>query len=314
MAQPVNAFATNDAVGIREDLTDVIYNVDPTETPFFSGVSKVSAAQTFHEWQTDSLADASADNAAIEGDDTAPQAITPTVRLGNYCEIPKKSFVISGTLEAVNKAGRNREAAYQKVKKAKELRRDFETSLLSNRARSAGSDVAARRLAGLGSWIATNTSADGGGSDPTGNGTDARTDGTTRAFTETLLKAVLQSCWNEGGDPETIMVGSFNKQAFSAFTGGATKFDKTEDKKLTAAVDVYVSDFGELTVIPNRFQRPRDVWVLQMDMFAVATLRSLFTEPLAKTGDSEKWHMLMEATLVSRNEKASGGVFDCTFA
>lgn len=314
MAQPVNTFATNDAVGIREDLTDIIYNVDPTETPFFSGIAKTSADQTFHEWQTDSLADASGDNAAVEGGDTTPQATTPTVRLGNYCEIPKKSLVISGTLEAVKKAGRNREAAYQKVKKAKELRRDFETALLRNGARSAGSDVTARRMAGMGSWLATNTSAGSGGSDPTGDGTDARTDGTQRAFTEALLKGVLQSCWNEGGDPETIMVGSFNKQAFSAFTGGATKFDKTEDKKLTAAIDVYVSDFGELRVIPNRFQRARDVWVLQMDMFACATLRSLFTEPLAKTGDSEKWHMLMEATLVSRNEKASGGVFDCSTA
>lgn len=312
MAQPVNTFATNDAIGLREDLSDMIYNIDPIETPFFTGIGKAKADAVFTEWQTDALDAASDSNAAIEGGDVTPAAITPTVRLGNYCERPEKSFVLSGTLEAVKKAGRAREAAYQKVKKTRELRRDFETSLLRNGARSAGSDVAARRMAGLGSWIASNTSAGSGGSDPTGNGTDTRTDGTQRAFTETLLKTVLQSCWDNGGNPGTIMVGSFNKQAFSGFTGGATKFDKTEDKKLTATIDVYVSDFGELKVMANRFQRARDVWVLQMDMFATAVLRPLFTSPLAKTGDSEKWFMTMEATLISRNEKASGGVFDAT--
>lgn len=312
MAQPVNTFATNDAIGIREDLSDIIYNVDPTETPFFAGIAKTSAAQTFHEWQTDALDAPNGSNAHPEGDDTTPAAITPTVRVGNYCQILKKSFALSGTLEAVKKAGRDKDAAYQKVKKAKEIRRDFETILLANQARSAGSDVTARLLGGIGSWLNTNTSAGATGSDPAGTGTNARTDGTQRAFTETLLKTVLQSCWDNGGDPDTIMVGSFNKQAFSGFTGGATKFDKTEDKKLTAAIDVYVSDFGELRVIPNRFQRARDALILQMDMWAVANLRALFTEPLAKTGDSEKWHMVMEATLVSRNEKASGGVFDLT--
>lgn len=314
MAQPVNAFATNDAVGIREDLSDIIYNVDPIETPFVSGIAKVKASQTLHEWQTERLDDATDDNAHPEGDDTAPSAITPTVRLSNRTQILKKSFVISGTLEATDRAGREAEAAHQKVKKAKEIRRDLEKIVTANRARVTGNDVLAPRMAGLGAWLATNTAAGQGGADPTGDGSNARTDGTQRAFTETLLKDVLQDCWNNGGDPDTIMVGSFNKQQFSSFTGGATKFDKTEDKKLTAAIDVYVSDFGELSVVPNRFQRARDVFVMQMDMWAVANLRSLFTEPLAKTGDSNKWHMVMECTLVSRNERASGAVFDVTTA
>jgi hypothetical protein len=314
MAQPTNSFSTYDAVGLREDLTDIIYNIDPTDTPFFTGIGKAKAKAVYHEWQTDSLAAVDADNAHIEGDDTTAQAITPTTRLGNRCQIFKKSVVIPGTQEAVDKAGRGEEMAYQIVKKTKELRRDIESALLANSAMVTGSDLLPRRLAGVPTWLTTNTSAGASGVDPVTIGTTARTDGTQRAFTETLLKAVLQLCWNAGGDPETVMVGSFNKQAFSGFTGGATRFDKSEDKKVTASVDVYVSDFGELRVVPNRFQRARDALVLQMDMWAYAPLRAIKQEPLAKTGDSEKRHIITEATMEARNEAASGIVADLTTA
>lgn len=311
MAQVSNTFSTYDAVGIREDLSDMIYDVSPTETPFFSMAKKAKAANTYHEWQTDSL-DAAASNAHVEGDETSYGAITATVRLGNYTQILKKNAIVSGTNEAVNRAGRNREMAYQIVKKTKEIKRDLEKALLDNNARVAGNDTTAREMAGVPAWIATNTSAGTGGVDPTGDGTDARTDGTQRAFTEALLKTVLQSCWDNGGDPTVLMVGSFNKQAVSGFTGGATKFDKTEDKRLTASVDVYVSDFGELRVVPNRFQRTRDGLVLQKDMWSVAMLRPLKNEERAKTGDAEKRELLMECTLVANNEKASGIVADLT--
>ena len=313
MAQIANTASTYNLVGIREDLSDVIYNIDNATTPFFGMAAKAKASATLHEWQTDSLAGAG-DNAHIEGDETVYQPSAPTARLGNYCQILKKNAIISGTHEAVNKAGRGKEMAYQVVKKTKEIKKDLERALLANQARVAGSDIAARRLAGVPAWITTNTSAGATGVDPLGNGTNARTDGTQRAFTETLLKSTLAKVWDAGGEPDTIMVGSFNKQVFSTFTGGATKFDRTEDKKLTATVDVYVSDFGTLTVVPNAQQRARDAFILQKDMWAVAMLRPLRNEERAKTGDAEKRELLMECTLESRNQRASGIIADLTTA
>ena len=314
MAQPTNTFDSYDAKGIREDLTDVIYNVDPTETPFFQMAAKVKATNTLHEWQTDTLAAVDLNNAVIEGDDATLDAASPTTRLGNYCQISDKTAVVSGTMEAVTKAGRASEMAYQIVKRTKELRNDMEAILLNNQAKAAGSSTVARKLAGVPAWIATNTDAGVGGADPTGDGSDTRTDGTQRAFTEDQLKAVLAKCWDSGGNPNVIMVGSFNKQKFSSFTGSSTRFDKGEDKKLVAAIDVYVSDFGELKVVPNRFMRARDALILQKDMWAIAFLRPVKHSPLAKTGDTEKRLIVAEYTLEARNEKASGIVADLTTA
>lgn len=312
MAQPTNTYSSYDAKGIREDLTDVIYNVDPTETPFFQLCAKTKASNTLHEWQTDSLAAASASNAVIEGDEATTDASSATTRLGNYTQILDKVARVTGTMESVDKAGRDNEMAYQVVKRTKELRRDIESSLLANTARVSGSDIAARKLAGVPTWITTNIDEASDATAATGDGTDARTDGTQRAFTEDQLKGVLAACWDEGGDPDCIMVGSFNKQKFSGFTGSSTRFDKGEDKKLVAAIDVYVSDFGDLKVIPNRFQRARDALVLQKDMWAVAMLRPVRSHELAKTGDTERRQIIAELTLESRNEEASGAVYDLT--
>lgn len=312
MAQPLNSFSTYDARGIREDLSDIIYNVDPTETPFFQMAGKAKATNTFHEWQTDTLAAASAANAVIEGDDTEAEASTPTVRIGNYCQISRKTARITGTQDAVKKAGRDKEMAYQLVKRTKELRRDMEASLLQNGARVAGDDGTPRQLAGVRAWIATNTSAGVGGTDPNGLGTNTRGAGTQRAFTESLLKNVIQEAWSSGGNPDTLMVGPFNKQAVSGFTGGSTRFDKGEDKKLYASIDMYESDFGTISVVPNRFQLERDAFLLQKDMWAVAMLRPVKQEELAKTGDSEARLIIVEYTLESRNERASGIIADLT--
>lgn len=312
MALPSNSYTTYDAKGIREDLSDVIYNVDPTETPFFQLCAKTKASNTLHEWQTDTLAAASDSNAVLEGDDATTDASTATTRLSNQCQILDKVARVTGTMEAVDKAGRENEMAYQVVKRTKELRRDIESSLLANKAKVTGNTSTARVLGGIGSWIATNDDLGTGGASPTGDGSDARTDGTQRAFTEDQLKNVLQLCWTEGGQPDCIMVGAFNKQKFSGFTGSSTRFDTGEDKKLVAAIDVYVSDFGDLKVIPNRFQRARDALVLQKDMWAVAHLRSVRSHELAKTGDTERRQIIAELTLESRNEEASGMVADLT--
>lgn len=312
MAQVSGTFSKYDAVGLREDLSDIIYNISPTDTPFMSSIAKTKATAVNHEWQLDSLAAASATNAQIEGDEVSFTAPSSTTRKGNVTQIATKSVIISGTLEAVNKAGRNSELAYQISKASKELKRDMETSLCDNNAQVAGDDSTPREFSGLGSWLKSNQSAGAGGSAPGTSGTNARTDGTQRAFTEDQLKTVIKSVWDNGGDPTLVMVGSFNKQKLSGFTGGSTRFDPAENKRLVAAVDVYESDFGALQVTPNRFQRARDAFVVTPDLFAVAFLRDFSLEDLAKTGDAMKQFLLTEYTLESRNEAGSGIVADLT--
>ena len=313
MAQPTNTFDTYDAVGIREDLQDVIYSISPTETPFMSSAAREQVKNTFHEWQTDALAAAVTNNAVIEGDDATLDAASATSRIGNYTQIMDKTVVITGTQESVDKAGRASELAYQIAKKSKELKRDIESTLLTNQARAAGNSTTARTFGSIGAWIATNDNLAGDGTSPTANnGSDARNDGTQRALTEDMLKDVIKNVWNAGGNPSVVMVGPFNKQKISGFTGGSTRFDASEDKTLYTSIDVYSSDFGDLEVVPNRFSRDRDALVLDMDYWSVGFLRDFTMHELSKTGDAEKRQLLVELTLISRNEAASGGVFDLT--
>jgi hypothetical protein len=316
MTLPTSTFATYEAVGNREDLSDVVYRIDPTDTPAMTGFEREKASAVNHEWQTQALAAVDTNNAVLEGDDATTDTVTPTVRLGNICQISDKVARVTGTQRAVEHAGRDDELEYQEMLKGLELKRDMESILVGTpQAKVTGADAVARKTAAILSWIKTNTSKGASGVDPAAaDGTGTRTDGTQRAFTEPQLKTVLQSVWNSGGKPDTIMVGGFNKQVFSTFTGRATPTEDTKSKKITAAVDAYESDFGKLKIVPNRFQRARDVLVLQMDMWAVAFLngRKMVSIPLAKTGDSDRRQMLSEYALVARNEKASGGVFDLT--
>ena len=265
MTLATDAFTTYSAVGNREDLSDVIYNVSPTDTPFITGIPRADAKAVLHEWQTDSLAAASASNFVLEGDETSTDATTATSRLSNTCCISEKVPRVTGTQLAVVAAGRKDELAYQIVKTTKELRRDMESILLANNAEVTGNATTSREPGGVPSWITTNTSNGTSGSDGSAGNT-ARTDGTQRAFTESLLKSVLASTWDAGGDPDCVMVGSFNKQAMSSFTGNATRMKGAEDKTLVAAIDIYQSDFGDIEVIPNRFSRARDALVLQKDL------------------------------------------------
>ncbi len=315
MAIVTNTFQTFTAIGNREDLSDIIYNISPTDTPFMSSIGKEKAEGTLHEWQTDALA-AAATNAQVEGDEIAFTAVVPTSRINNRTQISRKSVIVSGTQDTVNTAGRNQELAYQISKNAKELKRDMELVLCNNQSAAVGGAAAARTSSGLASWIQTNINAIGangavGGVDTPGI---LRTNGTQRAFTEAQLKGVAASTWNSGGDPSMIMLGSFNKQKLSGFTGGSTKMTQADDKKLVAAIDIYESDFGSMTVVPNRFSRSRDVFVLQPDMWAVAYLRDFQMIDLAKTGDAQKKAMLAEYTLVAKNEAANGAIFDLTTA
>jgi len=316
MALPTNTLATYAAIGNREDLSDVIYRIDPADTPFISGAERETATAVNHEWQTQALAAVDTSNAVLEGDDATTDATTVTVRLGNICQISDKVARVSGTQQAVEHAGRDDELAYQEMLKGLELKRDMESILVGTaQAKNTGNSTTARTLASILSWIATNDDFDSGGSSPSPiDGTDARNDGTQRAFAESQLKNVLQLCWTSGGKPDTIMVGGFNKQQFSTFTGRATPTEDTRGKRIVASVDFYESDFGTLKVVANRFMRTRDCLVLQMDMWAVAYLkgRRMVSVELAKTGDSERRQILSEYCLVARNEKSSGGVFDLT--
>ena len=309
-----NTFLTYSGKGLREDLTDVIYNIDPTETPFLTSVGRTKAEAVLHEWQTDALAAASTANVQLQGDDISSfDAVTATVRLNNNTQISRKTVIIADTEEAVRKAGRKSEVAYQVAKKGKELKRDIEACLTgSNQAKVAGNSTTAPLMADVLSWIKTNTDKGAGGADPSAaDGTSNRTDGTTRAFTEAQLKGVLKGIYTSSGDePEFVMVPPAQKQVASTFTGNVTKMQDTKDQRLVASIDVYVYDFGSVRVIPNRFMRTRDAEVINSDLWAVAWLRPIKMVDLAKTGDATKKMLIGEYTLEARNEKGSGGVFD----
>ena len=315
MAIVSNTFTTFDAKGIREELSNVIANISPEETPFQSNVGSESISNTFFEWQTDSLA-ATDTTPVINGDDVASfDATSATSRLGNYTHIRRRTVIVADNLEAVDKAGRDSELAYQLAKRGKELKRDVEATLLANNARVAGNSSTAPETAGLGAWIASNDSVGTGGAAPTGDGTDARTDGTQRAFTEAMLKDVMQQTWSAGGNPSILMVGPFNKQAVSAFTGiAAQRYQAPSDAPTTiiGAADVYLSDFGSVTCVPNRFQRDRDAFVLDPEYASVCYLRPIQQVELAKTGDAEKRMVIAEFGLKVMNEAAHGIIADLT--
>lgn len=312
MTQVTGTLSKYDLTGIREDLTNTIYNIDPVETPVVSAMSRVKAKQTTHEWQKDALTAASGSNAQIEGDTFSYTAPSSTTRLTNYSQIFWKTVIVTGTARAVDTAGREDELGYQVAKMGKEIKRDIETSICANTAKVAGNDTTARVLAGIPTWVKTNSSEGTSGADPTGDGTDTRTNGTQRAFTEALLKTVLQSCYTAGANPSMAVVGAFNKQKFSEFSGNATRFDKSEDKKLTASIDVYISDFGELKVVPCRQSRSRDCLLLDPEFLAIAELRSMTPVEPAKTSDADPRVLLTELTLEMRHEGAHGIVADLT--
>ena len=310
-----NTYNTTSAKGLREDLSNVISNISPTETPYFSNAGRASFDATLTEWQTDELDPVDTANAAPEGDDiTAFDAVSPTVRLQNRAQISRKTVIIAGTLESVDKAGRRSEMAYQVAKRGKELKRDIEAITLANQA---ASTTGTRKTAGHLAFIKTNTSKGGTGADPvyTSLPDDPRTDGTQRNFTEALLKDVVQKVWTQGGSPSMLMVGPVNKQKVSGFPGIAEQRFQAQGASpstIIGAADVYVSDFGNLSVVPNRFQRERDAHVLDKEHMKIAFLRPFKTIPLAKTGDAEKRLMLVEWGVKVTNEKAHGLVADLT--
>ena len=311
MTQPDNTFDSYDANGIREDLSDIIYDVSPDETPFYSRCKKTKATNTFFEWQTDTLR-SSAVNAHVEGDDTTAEARTATARLGNYTQIFKNAVVIPDTDEGLNKAGRGKEIAYQIMKVAKEQKLDIEKALFDNTARASGSSSVARKLAGIPSWITTNTQAGSGGGDPATIGANTRTDGTQRAITQTMLNTALQDAWTAGGKPDVVYASPFQVNAIAGFTGSNNQRNTVDRRKVSYAVDVYMTSFGTVEVQPSRECRGRDLFVVQSDMWKVPVLRGTKQTPLAKTGDNTKRQVVTELTFAACNEASSAAVYDLT--
>lgn len=311
MSAITGSFSTYDAAANREDLTDGIYNISPSETPIVSACGRTKATNTYHEWQTDTLAAASSSNAQLEGKAFAYTTSAATTRVGNYCQISDKEIVVSGTQRAMNHAGIQDYFVYQTMKKGKELRKDIEAVCFQVQGQVSGDSTTARKTRAIGSWLSTNVSRATDGANATG-ATYAPTDGTQRAFTETLLKAVLKSCWDNGAEPTTLYVGSFNKQAASAFTGRSSARQAIAANAIQGAASMYASDFGEIKIVPSRNHRSRDALLIDPEYVKIAYLRGYKVEDIAKVGDADSKAIRAEYALEMRNEAACAIVADLT--
>lgn len=317
MTVPTGAVQTFAMVGIREELSDVITRISPTDVPFYSMCRKGKTKSRSPEWLKDSLVAADGTNAVVEGDDVTGGTMYQPTRLKNYVQLMHKVVVVSTTAQSVEAAGRSSELKYQVAKSGKELKRDIEARITGNYASVVGNASTAGKCAGAEAWIETNVSTVGavGGFD-TGTGlVDAATDSTQRAFTEAMVKEVVREAWSAGGEPSMMMVGPFNKQVASGFTGIATQYRENSGTKrasILGAADVYISDFGELRIVANRFSRDRTALVLQPDTWEVKMLQPFSTTPLGKTGHSDKRLLSCEFTLCVTDEAANGKVADLT--
>ena len=328
MAQVANTYETYDAVGNREELADKIYQITPEETPFLSLIGRKPVSSTHPEWQTDTLGAVDLTNNQPEGNDWTYDAISPTSRVGNYTQISEKSIIISRTQDRTSKAGRKSELAREVAKKGVELRIDMEAITLSNQASTAGTGNGAtnRKLGGMRAWLASNDSMDAGGSSGGFNSStsvvNAATNGTQRAFTKAILDAVILSSYNAGGSPKTLMLSPYAKTVFSTFmsdTNVALQRYEAPSKGQTtivAAADMYLSNFGPISVVPNRQMAragatiARNAFFIDPKMVTAGFFRDIQQHKPAKTGDSEKRVLNAEYTLVVKNEAAHGVAAD----
>jgi hypothetical protein len=326
MAQVANTFETYDAVGNREELSDKIWQITPEETPGTSLIGRKSVDSIHPEWQTDTLGSVDTSNHQPQGNDWSYDAISPTTRIGNYCQISEKSLIISETQEVVKKAGRKSELAREVAKKGTELKIDMEAIIFSNQAASAGSGDGAtnRTSAGFRAWLTTNDSlgAGAGASGSFSNGIQsAATNGTQRAFTKAIMDEVILAAYNAGGNTSVMMMSPYVKTVVSKLLDDADvvplrKAQGSGQATLVAAADAYLSDFGLFTVVANRqFARAgagtaRNVYFIDPKMAKVGILRDISVNKPAKTGDAEKRVLNVEYTLIMNNEAAHGVAAD----
>jgi hypothetical protein len=316
MALVTNAVTTYSVTTNREHLADQVYRISPSDTPFMTAVPRVKATAVLHEWSTQDLATINTSNARLEGDALARAASVNPARRQNYCQISSRDATVTGTQRAVNPAGISDMMAYQMSLKSLELRRDMEAILLGNQGQNAGNSTVARTLRSMNAWINGNGSRGSGGADST-VATAAATDATTtnrRAFTETLLKDAIKDAYEDGGEPDLVLVGPFNKQQFSTFTGRATAREQVQIGRVQGAAAVYASDFGDLKVVSNRTQRDRDAYVIDTSRVAVAGLRMFEPQELGRVGDAITRDIISEYTLEVRNADAHALIADLTQA
>ena len=285
---------TYNAVGNREDLSDIITNISPTDTPLYSMFGRTSAKATYHEWVEDELA-APGENAAVEGGDFVIKTPTNRVRKGNYTQIFTKGYGVSGTQEVVLKAGIKSEIAYQMQKAMKEIARDVEYAIVNNLAAIAGSASTARKMGGIQAFVSTNVLDNGG---------------TSRDLSEDLLNDGIQAAWQAGGNPDVVVCSGKQKRTISGFTTDVTRFLDAEDKRLVKAIDVYESDFGIVRIVPSRYMPNDRIFILEKGRWKVAYLRPFKTEEVAKVGDRIEKVIIGELTLEARAEKANAIVKD----
>jgi hypothetical protein len=311
MAVPTNTRETYGAIGIREDLSNIIYNISPEETPFMSNVGKSSCDNTYFEWQTDSLASASTSNRVAEGDDASALAVAEPTRRGNYTQISTKAIQTSGTAEAVDFAGRKSTEAYQMAKRAKELKLDMEAMLLTNNGMVAGSSGTARETGSVGAWIQSNLE-NGTAAASSAFGTTPPTAGSDKAVVEADIKDLMKKCWDAGASPSVIMVDGALKQKISTLSQSVSELRTSANDQspayVVAAVDIYVSDFGNLQIVPNRHMPAKTCYFLDYEYWDIAYLRPFNTFDLARTGDSMAKQLVVEYGLRARNEAANGAI------
>lgn len=311
MAKPTNTQDRYDiTAGVREDLTDFITNVDPDDTPVMSSIRKAKAAQTYHEYQRDILSTPNADNAAIDGDTAETATRTAPTRVGNYCQIFTKTVGVTGRAEAVDKAGRRSQMAYNKALTMTELKRDIEAMILSNNVAASGSTGVASKSGGLGVHLYTNAAHNGAGATTahtSGAPTAAVTAGSNRTFTDTLLKASAAATFNQAGKaPPMVVMSASHKQLASAFGGISANRTETGKKPATivGAADYYLSDFGLMAFVPHYIMSARtDVFGIDPASLRMAYLRGWQANKIGRKGDAEEEQILCDVSLEVRSEK-----------
>lgn len=310
MAVPANTLQTYQTSNMAEDVTDIVMNISPVDTPFLTMAKKTTAEATYTQWPIESLAAVDPNNANIEGDDATVDASTTPTLVGNYCQLMDKVASVTTTQEAVKKYGVKAEMVKQMVKKSKELKNDLETILLANQARVVGAAGVAQKMRSMGSWLTSNVSRGVGGA--SGTTAAAATDGAQRNFTEALFKSLIVTIITNSDElPDVVMAGPANRTNLSSqLSGNSTRFYEVKDGQLNASISVYRSDYGPLKLVMNRRQRERDMWLLNPRYVGVRTLEPMQTQDLAVTGLTRKKQLWTNCTLEVSNEAAHGVLAD----
>jgi hypothetical protein len=321
MALLTNASTSYDvkASGTEEDVIDIkeiVYSISPTETPFVNSVGTRNVTNTVFEWITEELS-ATSTTTDLEGEAISAAAASLTTRNSNVCQIMSRAVAVTGTQSAIKLYGKSSQMAHQMARRTKELKRSVEAALLGRQSKNVGAAGTARATASISAWLDTNTSFDAtSGQNPSTVGTkgvDARTDSSAqRALTAALINGVMQDCFTEGGEPSLLMVGPYNKTVVSTLGGRGIAREIVDSNTAGANVTVFASDFGNLSVVTDRFQRERDAFLIDPEYFKVAYLRNFQTHTLGKTNDADTKYLVVELGLEATNEAASGGIFDLT--